>query len=462
MAPKFGTSGLRGLVTELTADCICDYINAFVAACDTGTGLFIGHDLRDSSPDIAEMVAKAACAQGLAVTDCGRIPTPALALAAMSAGAAALMVTGSHIPADRNGLKFYTPAGEITKDDEAAITTARGVAAGTATAGCRVKNNGASEAYLRRYSQAFAGALTGMRIGLYAHSAVGRDLMKDLLHELGAEVIVLGRSDEFIPVDTEAVDPAIRQQMMAWARAHKTDAIMSTDADGDRPLVADETGQIVVGDVLGQIAAQMLGAQTVVTPVSSNSGVDKSGHFTTVMRTKIGSPFVIAAMEQASGKTVGYEANGGFLLGFDTHGPAGPIAELLTRDAMLPILCCLASARDRSVSALVGDQPPRFTAADRLQGIPTAQSASFVASLVDDAGQRQSFLQIFGAQESAFDVTDGLRMTLVNDRVIHLRPSGNAPEFRLYVEAESSTVAADLLQTGLSDLRSRFSDILYS
>lgn len=31
------------------------------------------------------------------------------------------MVTGSHIPFDRNGLKFYRPDGEITKEDELAI-----------------------------------------------------------------------------------------------------------------------------------------------------------------------------------------------------------------------------------------------------------------------------------------------------------------------------------------------------
>ncbi|MGO7770887.1 hypothetical protein ACC736_39275, partial [Rhizobium ruizarguesonis] len=32
------------------------------------------------------------------------------------------MVTGSHIPADRNGIKFYLPDGEIDKSDEADIT----------------------------------------------------------------------------------------------------------------------------------------------------------------------------------------------------------------------------------------------------------------------------------------------------------------------------------------------------
>jgi phosphomannomutase len=36
---------------------------------------------------------------------------------------------------------------------------------------------------------------------------------------------------------------------------------------------------------------------------------------------------------------------------------------------------------------------------------------------------------------------------------LHLRPSGNAPELRPYVEAETANMAADLLERGLSDLR---------
>ena len=127
MAPKFGTSGLRGLVTELTDELVADHVRAFAAACPTGGGLFVGRDLRASSPRIAAAVTGAALAEGLPVTECGALPTPALALAAMRAGRAAIMVTGSHIPADRNGLKFYLPSGEISKADEAAILGALGL-----------------------------------------------------------------------------------------------------------------------------------------------------------------------------------------------------------------------------------------------------------------------------------------------------------------------------------------------
>ena len=61
---------------------------------------------------------------GVGAIDCGVVPTPALALEAARRGVAAIMVTGSHIPFDRNGLKFYRADGEITKADEAGIDTA--------------------------------------------------------------------------------------------------------------------------------------------------------------------------------------------------------------------------------------------------------------------------------------------------------------------------------------------------
>ena len=59
MAPKFGTSGLRGLVTELTPALVAAHVRAFLAACDTGPRLFIGRDLRLSSPGLAQVVAAA-------------------------------------------------------------------------------------------------------------------------------------------------------------------------------------------------------------------------------------------------------------------------------------------------------------------------------------------------------------------------------------------------------------------
>lgn len=417
MAPKFGTSGLRGLVVELTPELIGTHVAAFLRACPVGTGLFVARDLRDSSPRIA-----------------GDVIAAARGLAAMAAGAAAVMVTGSHIPADRNGLKFYTPEGEITKAQEAAILAALGSEAAPSSEG-KLAAAEPGPAFVARYVTGFGpAALAGRRIGVWSHSAVGRDLLLETLAALGAEVVEISRSEIFIPVDTEAVPEDARAFLHETALKLRLDAIVSTDGDGDRPLVTDETGTVVPGDVLGQITAQLLGARMVVTPVSSNTGIDTLGP--DVIRTKIGSPFVIAGMEEAlaadpAAKVVGYEANGGFLLGFDAEGPAGPLPMLMTRDSHLPIIAPLVAAGAQGIAARVAAEPPRFTAADRLQEVPTEVSGALVLRLRNDAAAREAFLADFGVDTATgIDTTDGLRLTLSSGRIIHLRPSGNAPELR--------------------------------
>lgn len=456
MPPKFGTSGLRGLVTELTDDLVADYTRAFLTACPHGGSVHVGQDLRASSPRIAAAVIAAVRAMGLRAMDHGVLPTPALALASMGGGQAAIMVTGSHIPADRNGLKFYLPGGEIAKIDEAAIGAALGSVSVSVEMGDVQRAVSAVPSYVSRYVEAFgADALKGLRIGVYEHSSVARDALAEALMQMGAEVVRLARADHFIPVDTEAVDADTREMLKRWCAEHALDALVSTDGDADRPMVVDATGTLVPGDVLGPLTAQMLGAEVICTPVSSNTAVDQLG-FGSVIRTKIGSPFVIAAMEEVGGRVVGYEANGGFLLGFAADGPSGKLAPLMTRDCLLPIVAPLAMACAKGVSLaeLVSDLPPRFTAADRIAGIPTEASKAFIAELIEDAAERAAFFA-GRAKETGVDLTDGLRVSFADDTVIHLRPSGNAPEFRCYAEAESVARAEVLMRETLQAVAKR-------
>lgn len=120
--------------------------------------------------------------------------------------------------------------------------------------------------FVDRYVSACgAGALARRRIGLYSHSAVGRDVLPPCC-AIGAEVAELGRSETFIPVDTDAVDPDTRTHIAEWVADEGLDALVSTDGDSNRPLLADGTGTIVPGDVIGQITAERLAAEGVVTP----------------------------------------------------------------------------------------------------------------------------------------------------------------------------------------------------
>ncbi|BAI97847.1 phosphomannomutase [Sphingobium sp. TA15] len=470
----FGTSGARGLVSAMT-DRICfAYTCGFLQHLEDvgqfapGSHVAIAGDLRPSSPRIMAACAAAIRHKGGHVDFCGFAPSPAVAAYGFERGIASLMVTGSHIPDDRNGIKFNRTDGEVLKSDELGIRAqtislpdlfdhqdmlrefvAPGPLIDVATA------------YVARYVDAFgAQALKGLKLGVYEHSAVGRDILAALVEKLGGELHRLGRSERFIPVDTEAVRPEDQAFARQWSTELGLDAILSTDGDSDRPLLADESGAWIRGDILGILCARALGIKAVATPVSSNSAVELSGLFDAVRRTRIGSPFVIEAMNalaaEGQATVCGYEANGGFLLGSAVDVGQARLAALPTRDAVLPIIATLVDARRQGLplSALQAQLPTRYTFSERLQNYPTAQSQALIAHLLEgDRGAiltrlTQMFGNIAGAADT-IDTTDGLRIRFEGDDIIHLRPSGNAPELRCYTESDTSERAAWLNEQSL-------------
>lgn len=457
---KFGTSGLRGLVTELVGLPTYAHVRAFCAMLreDGVAGdVLIARDLRSSSPLIASQCAQAVADAGLMPIDCGAVPTPALALAAMSTGRPAIMVTGSHIPDDRNGLKFYRAEGEIDKTDEQRILAQYAALDLKAAPDVSVapQSRDVLAGYIARYADFFGRSLEGLTIGVYEHSSVGRDVIREVLAALGAEAVGLGRSDRFIPVDTEALRPEDEKLAAGWAGERKLDAIVSTDGDADRPLVADEAGRFLRGDLVGALTARFLRADTIVTPVTSNSALDRPGLFAHVMRTRVGSPYVISGMTDATKSgariVVGFEANGGVLLGSNVEHGGKMLAALPTRDALLPILATLALAREtgQTLSALATEARFAIALSNRLQEIPQSRTAALIARLdADDASFRDRAFAGHGGV-AARDRSDGLRLTLGSGSTVHFRASGNAPELRVYVEAPNLAQAESLMRENL-------------
>ena len=461
---RFGTSGARGRVVDMTDEVCFAYTAAFIQTLPPGTKrVALAIDLRPSSPAIASACAAAIGAAGLEIDYCGAIPTPALALYAEAQGVQAIMVTGSHIPFDRNGIKFYSAMGEITKAEETRIANATVMLpASGLTTRLPTINSAAREGYLQRYLEFFpANFLAGRKVAVYEHSSVARDLLKELLVRFGAEVLSLGRTDEFVPIDTEAVSQSDIDQAKRWAVETRFDAILSTDGDSDRPLIGDETGQWLRGDITGILCAQALGAQIVVTTVSCNTAIEGCGAFSEVCRTKIGSPYVIEGIDtflvQSKAGVVGFEPNGGFLVGSPILLNGRSLSALKTRDAFLPMFCLLAASLggNSNLSSLARALPPRFTASDRIQGFPTEKSRALLVELAASPTAVDRLLADLGGELKLFDETDGLRMTLERNEIVHLRPSGNAPELRCYAEADSSARAQYLVDETLRRVRQR-------
>jgi phosphomannomutase len=428
------------------------------------------------------------------------------------------MITGSHIPFDRNGYKLNTARGELLKEHELAINHmvervraelyAQPADASLFDSAGMLRDRaalptpelGAGKEYIRRYTDFFSDcSLAGWRILAYQHSAVGRDLLVEILEQFGAEVIPAGRSETFVPIDTENIGASQLAAIQTLADQHEgLDAVVSTDGDSDRPLVLgiEKSGQLRFfgGDLLGMIVADYLAADAVVVPISCNDSIDRSSLASVLEpKTRIGSPYVITGMERArergSKVVCGWEANGGFLLGSDIERNGKILRALATRDAMLPILCTLFSAKAKGITLteLLERVVCRFSKAALLPNFPRAASLKILASLTPsenlqeviyepdqiialgsdcrpvslpaDLTQRltsvREKLQRFFSMQAGFapvakvNYTDGVRITFCNGEVAHVRPSGNADELRIYAVADSQQRADEIAAEGV-------------
>lgn len=455
----FGTSGVRGLVASLTPKVCEAYISAFMQTVALNAKeIAVGHDLRLSSPAIARVCINTIRKYGKTPIFVGALPTPAVAYYGLIKKIPSIIITGSHIPFDRNGIKFYSSSGEITKlHEETMLQTLISDTDTLEDEQAQDQADEAKKAYLERYQSVFENnCLLGKNIAVYEHSSVGRDLLRTVLEYFGAKVVSLGRTDTFVPIDTEAVRIEDINQARVWAEKYNFDAIVSMDGDADRPLIGDETGSWLRGDVVGILSAKIFNFEAVVTPVSSNTALEKSGWFKNIIRTKIGSPYVIHKMHSIScNKIAGFEANGGFLLGTDITINNKVLKALPTRDAFLPILAILtyAAKNNLKISQLPRMLPNRFTASNRIQGIPTQVSHELIKSL-----HRNSNLVLkltssnHNSQIIDINDIDGLRFTLDSGDIVHLRPSGNAPELRCYTESTTHENASNLCDEVLRNI----------
>jgi phosphomannomutase len=120
---------------------------------------------------------------------------------------------------------------------------------------------------------------------------------------------------------------------------------------------------------------------------------------------------------------------------------------------MLPAIMLLSAAKKGQVSKLVDTLPKRYTHSDRIQNFATEKSQQIIAQGKENPMRLLAQLGFGDETIKSVNEIDGLRITLSDGRIIHLRPSGNAPELRCYSESDSSLQSFEMVYTSLQNIK---------
>lgn len=197
-------SDIRGKRVELTDDAVYDIVSAFVVwfekhfdrRSDT-LKIAVGHDSRITAERISKAVCHALSDSGVHTVYCGMASTPAMFMTTVDIDTdAAIQITASHHPSDRNGLKFFLPDGGLEASQISEILN-------IASKGERVSaaQNGVVESfdYMPMYcarlrnmicKEASRGErpLEGYHIVVDAGNGVGGFYATEVLQKLGADI----------------------------------------------------------------------------------------------------------------------------------------------------------------------------------------------------------------------------------------------------------------------------------
>jgi len=434
----FGTSGIRGSAKDLFTDQFSfdmgRVFSIFLRNHGENGWISIGNDPRESSPRIKTAVISGMIYEGREVYDEGVVSIPAInyILKIDSKFAGSLMVSGSHVKPELNGLKFFAFGEEILKDGEEEIGDIYEKEKGKILFE-NLKNNNleqpheenrAKKSYIEYLLSASQMPYPKWKVVVDPGNGAQSEIMPHVLSLLGLEVIKMNSDIQktFLSRDTEVQgDFADLQSRVV---NENSDLGIGYDSDGDRVVFIDEKGDFVPGDCSGTLIAKYLNVKKVVTPINTSQVVDRVG--LEVVRTRVGSPFVVQKMKELN-IPFGFEANGG-----------GFYSNMKSRDggrSTIEILNLL-KKENISMSQVVDHLPKYYLLRDKVEY---------------EWEQKDEILKKAKEQFKGIktEELDGLKIWVDKNSWILFRSSMNAPEFRVFCESDVEEKAKDLLSSGM-------------
>ena len=290
--------GIEGQPVTLTSEAVTNIAKAFVlylqeTSHKSELRLSIGRDSRLSGERLMKAAADGVLAMGASLTDFGLASTPSMFMSCVTPGYefdGAIMLTASHLPWNRNGIKFFTKQGGLEKADIAGI-----LASAEADAFIPASERGKFEQvdFLSVYAQGLVDRirrgvnaedydhpLKGFRIVVDAGNGAGGFFVDRVLAPLGADTTgsqFLEPDGHFPNHQPNPEDESAMQSIAACVLANQADMGIIFDTDVDRAgAVANDGKEVNRNRLIALISAVLLEEHpgtTIVTDSITSSGL---------------------------------------------------------------------------------------------------------------------------------------------------------------------------------------------
>jgi len=447
----FRANDIRGIVERDFPDkVVFDLGRAFGTAMNRKrcTKLILGHDLRLSSPHLAQVYMQGLQSAGITVWFLGQVTTPAMYYAIIYFGAdGGVMITGSHNPKPYNGFKMCEGVASVYGDEILKLrdiikTNDFIVQDGT------VEKRDIMPEYIRMLKSKFRFSKR-LKIVIDAGNATAGPIAPQLWRDLGHEVVELycepdGNFPNHLP------DPCVPKYMKDLADrvlVEKADVGIGYDVDSDRLGAVDDRGRYIFADRLLALFAQDVlkrrpGAEIIfdvkcslalpeaIMRAGGKPLMWKTGHAMQKAKMKeIGSPF--------AGELSGHVFFNDDFYGFDDG--------IYASGRLLQII----ADSSRPFSELI-DEIPVFPSTEEIR-VDCADEVKFkvVSRLVKDFENDYSVISIDGAR---VDFGDGWGL---------VRASNTEPNLVVRLEAKTKRRLLEIIQIFMNRF-DRYPEIKYS
>lgn len=439
---------VRGVVGEkFDADLVRDIGAAFGALlrAEGESTLAIGHDMRESSPELVDACADGAMSQGMDIIDLGLTSTDELYYASGSRGCAGVMFTASHNPARYNGMKMCRagarPIGQDTGLAEITTMLVEGIPAFDGQRGQRYH-----EDVLEGYAQHLHSLvdLKGMRplvVAVDAANGMGGLTVPAVLEGLPLELkpLYFELDGTFPNHEANPLEPKNLEDLQEFVQETGADIGLAFDGDADRCFVVDEKGQPVSPSAICALIAERYLAQHPGATIIHNLITSKSvpdtirEHGGQPLRTRVGHSFIKAAMAE-SGAVFGGEHSAHYYFTEFFNADSGILAAL------------------HVLSALAQQEGPLSELMGRYQRY--AASGEINSTVADQKERTEAVLAAFADRIESVDRLDGVTVELKGTTAwFNVRASNTEPLLRLNVEAPTPAEVDALCEEILGIIR---------